>query len=75
MRQGGRKPALQQAARHAADGAAGSGNEGPALDGRAHRFAYFAIALSVTAWVQASVPGSFLITGSLPPASSTFTVR
>ncbi len=36
---------------------------------------YFAIALSVTACVHASGPGSFLITGSLPPASSTFTVR
>jgi len=42
---------------------------------RAGRRPYFAIALSVTACVQAAGPGSFLITGSLPPASSTFTVR
>lgn len=36
---------------------------------------YLAIALSQTACVQAAAPGSFLITGSLPPASRTFTVR
>jgi hypothetical protein len=36
---------------------------------------YFAIALFHTSWVQASAPGSFLITGALPPESSTFTVR
>ena len=43
--------------------------------GALRQASYFAIALSVTACVHAAAPGSFLMTGSLPPASSTFTVR
>ena len=36
---------------------------------------YFPIALSNTTLLQASGPGSFLITGALPPESRTLTVR
>src|SRR5205085_3183148 len=52
-----------------------SRSDGAGLCTRAALRLHFLVAASHTAWLYAAAPGSFLITGELPPVSSTLTVR
>lgn len=51
-----------------------TGGRAPLKTGNNRRETYFAEA-SQTTWLIAAAPGSFLITGEVPPLIRTFTVR